>query len=352
MNGWVFRDPISKSLSRAEPYWCTFLTMERRAFLASMAGLLAALRAAEAQQSGKPARIGRLSPSLAETDTPLLEAFRTGMHELGWIEGQTFTIEDRFAEGNPDRLPKLAADLVRQRVDVILAGSHPGALAAKNTTTTIPIVMVTTADPVAGGLVPNFARPDGNLTGVTGLGQVLSAKRLEVLKAALPGLSRVAVLVNPASAYTAAFLKERQVIARELGLQLWVFEADGPERLKTAFSAMARGRTRGLMVLTDIMFITHRRAVIDLATSHRRPAVYGEREYVNDGGLMSYGANLEDMYRRAAFYVDKILKGARPADLPIEQPTKFELVINLKTARALGLTIPPSLLQRADQVIE
>jgi len=327
--------------------------MNRRVFLTTLTGsLLAAPLAAEAQQTGKPARIGRLSPSLPETDAPLLDAFRKGLHELGWIEGQTFTIEDRFAEGKPDRLPKLAADLVRQRVDVILAGSHPSALAAKDATVTIPVVMVTTADPVAGGLVANFARPAGNLTGVTGLGQVLSAKRLEVLKGAVPRLSHVAVLTNPASAYTGPFLKEREGIARELGLQLRVLEADAPERLKTAFAVMARERARALMVLTDIMFITHRRAIVKLAARHRLPAVYGEREYVNDGGLMCYGANLEDMYRRAAFYVDRILKGARPSDLPIEQPTKFDLVINLKTAKALGLTIPPSLLQRADQVIE
>ena len=325
----------------------------RRAFVMALGGcLLAWPRAAEAQQAGKPFRVGRLSPSLQETDAPLLDAFRKGMHELGWIEGQTFTIEDRFAEGKPDRLPDLAADLVRQRVDVILAGSHPGALAAKNATATIPVVMVSTADPVAGGLVANFARPTGNLTGVTGLGQVLIAKRLEVLKGAVPGLRHVAVLTNPASAYTAPFLKQREDIARELGVQLRVLEADAPDRLKNAFAAMVRDRAGALMVLTDIMFITHRRAIVELAARHRLPAVYGEREYVNDGGLMCYGANLEDMYRRAAFYVDRILKGARPADLPIEQPTKFDLVINLKTARVLGLKIPQSLLLRADQVIE
>jgi len=327
--------------------------LDRRTFLGTLAaGLFAGQVASEAQQAGRPARIGRLSPSLAETDAPLLDAFRKGLHELGWIEGQTFTIEDRFAEGKPDRLPNLAADLVRQRVDVILAGSHPAALAAKKATTTIPVVMVTTADPVAGGLVANFARPAGNLTGVTGLGQVLSAKRLEVLKEAVRVLSHVAVLTNPASAYTGPFLKEREGIARQLAMQLRVFEADAPEGLRTAFAAMARGRAGALMVLTDIMFITHRRAIVELAARHRLPAVYGEREYVNDGGLMCYGANLEAMYRRAAFYVDRIINGARPPDLPIEQPTKFDLVINLKTAKALGLTIPPALLQRADQVIE
>ncbi len=325
--------------------------MDRRAFLGAL-GLLAAPVAIEAQPPRKPARIGRLSPSLEQTDAPLLDAFRKGMREFGWIDGQTFTVEDRFAEGKPERLPELVADLVRQRVDVILAGSVPGALAAKNATTTIPVVMVTTGDPVAGGLVVNLARPMGNLTGVTGLGQELSAKRLEVLKGAMPGLSRVAVLTNPASAYTGPFLKERERIARVLRVRLRVLEADSPDELRPAFATMASERAGALMVLTDIMFITNRRAIVDLAARYRLPTVYGEREYVNDGGLMSYGASLEDMYRRAAFYVDRILKGARPADLPIEQPTKFELVLNLKTAKALGLTIPPSLLQRADQVIE
>ena len=327
--------------------------MNRRAFLSTLSGsLLAAPLSAAAQKSGQPARIARLSPSLAETDAPLTESLRKGLHELGWIEGHTFTIEDRFAEGEPDRLPTLAADLVRHRVDVIVAGSHPAALAVKHATNTIPVVMVTTADPVTAGLVANFAQPDGNLTGVTGLGQVLSAKRLEVLKEAVPGLRHVAVLTNPVSAYTGPFLKERDSIARQLAIRLRVFEADSPERLKVAFTAMGRGRVGALMVLTDIMFITHRRKIVELAASQRLPAVYGEREYVNDGGLMCYGANLEDMYRRAAFYVDKILRGARPSDLPIEQPTKLDLIINLKTARALRLSIAPALLQRADQVIE
>ena len=327
--------------------------MDRRTFIGTLTGsLLAAPLAAEAQQAGKRARIGRLSPSLQETDAPLLDAFRRGMHDLGWIEGQTFTIEDRFAEGKQDRLPGLAADLVRQRVDIILAGSNPGALAAKKATATIPVVMVTTGDPVGGGLVTNLARPAGNLTGVTGIGEALSAKRVQVLKEAVPRSSRLAVLTNPVSSYTGPFLKEREGIARDLRVQLRVLEASGPDQLKTAFDAMAKDRVGALLVLTDIMFITHRRAIVDLAALHRLPALYGEREYVNDGGLMCYGANLEDMYRHAAVYVDRILKGARPLDLPIEQARKFDLVINLKTAKALGLTLPPALLQRADQVIE
>jgi putative ABC transport system substrate-binding protein len=328
--------------------------MRRRRVIAGLLVSLVAPLAGGAQQAGKRARIGRLSPSLPETDAPLLDAFRKGLHELGWIEGQTFTMEERFAEGKPEQLPKLAADLVRHRVDVILAGSNPGALAAKNATATnpIPVVMVTTGDPVGSGLVTNLAHPPGNLTGVTGLGEALSAKRVQVLKEAVPKISRVAVLTNPASPYTGPFLKEREGIARELRVQLRVLEANSLDGLKTAFAAMASERVGALMVLTDIMFITHRRAIVELAATHRLPALYGEREYVNDGGLMCYGANLEDMYRRAALYVHRILRGARPADLPIEQPTKFDLVINLRTAKALGLTIPPSLLLRADQVIE
>ena len=327
--------------------------MDRRRFLlTSLAGALAAPFAAEAQQAGKSARIGRLSPSSPETDAPFLDAFRKGLHDLGWIEGQSFTIEGRFAGGEPDRLPQLAADLVRRRVDVILAGSNPGALAAKNATITIPVVIVTTADPVGGGLVASLGRPAGNLTGVTALGHVLSAKRLEVLKGAVPGLSRVAVLTNPASPYTAPFLKERESIARELGMQLRVLEAPAPDRFETAFATMASERAGALMVLTDVMFITHRRAIVALAAQRRLPAVYFDREFVDAGGLMFYGASLADMYRRAAVYVDKILKGAKPGDLPIQQPIQFALAINLKTAREIGVTIPQTLLIRADEVIQ
>ena len=314
--------------------------------------LLAVPVAAEAQPAGKIARIGRLSPLTAEADQRLLGAFRKGLAELGWVEGQHFTVESRFAEGQYDRLPQLAADLVRQRVDVILAGSNPGATAAKRATSVIPIVIVTTADPVEGGLVTSLARPGGNLTGVTAAGQDLSAKRLELLKEAVPGVTRVAVLSNPTSPYTGPFLKERERTARALGVQLRVLEAQDPGTFERIFAVMSSERTQALMVLTDIMFITHRSRIVQMAAKSRLPAVYGEQEFVGAGGLMFYGASLAAMYGRAAGYVDKILKGAKPADLPVEQPTQFDLVINLKTAKALGLTIPPSLLRRADQVIE
>jgi putative ABC transport system substrate-binding protein len=298
------------------------------------------------------ARIGRLSPLSAETDAPNLAAFRKGLRELGWIEGQHFTIEARFAGGKPERLAGLAADLVRQRVDVILTGSNAGALAAKTATGTIPIVMVTTGDPVGGGIVASLGRPGGNVTGVTALGQVLNVKRLELIKEAVPGVTRVAALINPASPYTAPFLKEREGAARSLGLEVRVLEAPDPGSFEKAFAAMAIERAGALMVQTDAMFITHRRRIVELVARSRVPAVYGEREFVDAGGLMFYGASLADMYRDAAGYADKILKGAKPADLPVEQPTKLELIINLKTAKALGLTIPQSLLLRADQVIE
>jgi putative ABC transport system substrate-binding protein len=327
--------------------------MDRRAFIGTLAGgFLAAPLAAEAQPAGKAARIGRLSPLSAETDVPNLAAFRKGLRELGWIEGQHFTIESRFADGQATRLPDLAAELVRQRVDLILTGSNPGALAAKNATATIPIVMVTTGDPVAGGLVASLARPGGNVTGVTALGQMLNAKRLELIKEAVPGVTRVAVLTNPASPYTAPFLKEKDDAARALGLQLPILEARDAVGLDGAFAALATQRAGALMVQTNPLFIRYRRRIVELAARSRVPAVYGEREFVDAGGMMFYGASLADMYGDAAAYADRILKGSKPADLPVEQATKLKLVINLKTAKALGLTFPPSLLHRADQVIE
>lgn len=308
--------------------------------------------AAQGAKSGKTARIGRLSPLSAETDAPGLDAFRKGLRDLGWIEGRDFVIETRYADGNPERLPELAAQLVRQRVDLILAGSNPGTLAAKMATTTIPIVMVTTGDPVGGGLVASLAQPGGNVTGLTALGHALSAKRLELLKEAVPGVARVAVLTNPASPYTGPFLKERENLAQALGVRLQVVEAQDPTKFEQAFAKMARERAGALMVLTDGMFITHRRRLVELAAKSRLPAVYPELEFVSAGGLMFYGASLVDQYHHAAVYADKILKGTKPADLPVEQPTKLELVINRKTAKALGLAIPSSLLVRADHIVE
>jgi putative ABC transport system substrate-binding protein len=324
----------------------------RRAFLVGTTALLAAPLAARAQAPRKTVRIRRLSPLSAEGDVPFMSAFRQALQELGWADGRSFTLVSRFAEGRAERLPTLAASLVQDGVDVILAGSNPGALAAKNATTTVPIVMVTTGDPIGGGIVPSLAHPGGNVTGLTALGGALSAKRLEALKGALPGLQRVGVLVNPTAPYTGPFLAEREAVARDLGLRLQVHEARGPRELEAAFAAMARERAEAVMVLTDVMFITERRAIVDLGTRHRLPGVYFDRQFVDAGGLMFYGASLVHMYRRAAVYVDRILKGARPADLPIEQPTIFELVVNLRAARALGLKLPPAFLARADALIE
>ena len=327
--------------------------MDRRRFLlTSVAGTLGWPLGGEAQQTAKPARVGRLSALSPDADAPFMTAFRQGMRDLGWIEGQSFTLVSRFAEGKADRLPQIAARLVRDGVDVIVSGSSPAALAAKDVTTRVPIVIVTTGDPIADGIVPSLAHPGGNVTGLTALGGVLTSKRLAVLKEALPGLKHVAVLINPNSSYATAFLKERDEIARELRLELRVLSAHSSGELPGAFGALTRERAEAIMVISDPMFITERRTIVDLAERHRTPAIYFDRAFVRAGGLMFYGASLVEMYRRAATYVDRVLKGARPADLPIEQPTTFELVINLKSAKALGLTIPSSLMARADQVIE
>jgi putative tryptophan/tyrosine transport system substrate-binding protein len=310
---------------------------------------------AAAGQEAKPSRvvrIGRLSPLSADADAPNLAAFRQGMRERGWVEGKTFTIEGRFATGQSARLPELARDLVRQRVDLILVGSNPGALAARGATDTIPIVMITTGDPVAVGLVKSLARPGGNVTGLTALGQQLDAKRLELIKEAVPGVTRVGLLANPNSLYTPGLLTRKDAAARVLGLELPVVEAPAPDHLERAFAALAAARVGAVMVQTDAMFITHRRRIVELAGRSRLPAVYGEREFVEAGGLMFYGASFAELYREIAGYADRILKGTRPADLPVEQPTKLELIINLRTARALGLTIPSSVMGRADRLLE
>jgi putative ABC transport system substrate-binding protein len=303
-------------------------------------------------QGQKIARVARLSPLSADADAANLTAFRARMRELGWVEGRNFMLEARFADGRAARLPTLAAELVRQGVDVILTGSSPGALAAKRATSTIPIVMVTTGDPVGDGIVASLARPGANVTGVTALGQALNMKRLELIKEAVPGVRRVAVLLNPASFYTAPLVEERERAERALGLEVRLLDAAGPENLQAAFAAMRTERISALMVQTNALFITHRKLIVELAAKSGIPAVYGEREFVEAGGLMFYGAGLGDMYREAAVYVDKILKGAKPADLPIEQPAKLELIINLKAAKALGMSLPPSVLARADRVIE
>jgi putative ABC transport system substrate-binding protein len=329
----------------------------RREFIGTLAGgLLALPLAAEAQQAAKVPRIGYVSTNLA-ANPHLSEAFRQGLRDLGYVEGRNVVIEYRSAEGKLERLPALAAELVALKVDVIVAASTLAALAAKQATRTLPIVFAGAGDPAQSGLVTSLARPGGNVTGLSLLAPELVGKRLELLKQAVPGVTRVAVLWQPGGGGLGDrtekdMLKGAEVAARALGMRLQFVEARGPADIDRAFSEMTRARAGALTVLGSTMFFSEQRRLVDLAAKNRLPAVYGLREYVDAGGLMSYGPNVADLYRRAATYVDKILKGAKPADLPVEQPTKFELVINLKTAKALGLTIPPSLLGRADEVIQ
>jgi putative tryptophan/tyrosine transport system substrate-binding protein len=329
--------------------------MERRTFMAMLTGgIVVAPFTAEAQQAAKIARIGYLAPNLAASPHTH-EAFRQGLRDLGYVEGRNVVIEYRDAEGKFERLHALAAELVALKVDVIVAPNTVGALAAKQATRTLPIVFATAGDPVTSGLVTSLARPGGNVTGLSILAPELVGKCLEQLKQAVPGVSRVAVLWEPGAVgerTDRVMLKAAEVAARALGVRLQFVEARGPADFDRAFSDMTRARAGALTVLGSTMFGTERRRLVDLAAKNRLPAVYPWREFVDAGGLMAYGTNVADLYRRAATYVDKILKGAKPADLPVEQPTKFELVINLKTAKALGLTIPQSLLQRADQVIQ
>ncbi len=328
--------------------------IDRRTFLAGTgAVLLCAPLTADAQPAGKVPRIGFLGTRTLSDTSSGLDAFRQGLRELGWVEGQNIVIDYRFAEGRFDRLPDLAAELVRLKVAIIVAAPTPAAVAAKKATETIPIVAIALGDPVGIGLIANLARPGGNVTGLTfSVGLEIGAKQLELLKETVPKVRRVAILSNPGNPGQALSIKHLNVAARSLGVQLQLLEARGPNEFDGVFAAMAKEHVGALLVVADSMFNLHRTRLADLAARSRLPAAYGLRENVEAGGLMSYGPSVRDLFRRGATFVDKILKGAKPADLPVEQPTKFELVINLKTAKALGLTIPPSLLGRADQVIQ
>jgi putative tryptophan/tyrosine transport system substrate-binding protein len=329
--------------------------IDRRTFFASTgAVLLAAPLAAEVQQATKIARIGYLTLNRA-AGPHRLEAFLQGLRDLGYVEGRNVVIEYRDAEGKSERLPALAAELVALKVDVIVAGGGAqAALAAKQATNTLPIVFAATADPVGSGLVTSLARPGGNVTGLSLIFPELVGKCLEQIKQAVPGVNRVAVLWQP-GAYGERtekdMLKAAEVAGQALGLRLQVVEARDPAVFDRAFSEMTKARAGALTVLGSVTFANERRRLVDLAAKNRLPAAYMDRDYVDAGGLMSYGPNVAELFRRAATYVDKILKGAKPGDLPVEQPTKFELVINLRTAKVLGLTIPPSVLGRADGVI-
>jgi putative tryptophan/tyrosine transport system substrate-binding protein len=316
--------------------------------------LLLAPPSAAAQQPTQIPRIGLLSilSASARSNADRVGAFRAGLRELGYVEGQNIVIEYRYADGKYDRLPGLAAELVSLKMNIIVAVGLPAIVAAEQATGTIPIVMATSLDPVAVGLTGSLARPGRNITGLSAMAPELVGKQLELLKELVPKVSRVALLGNPANPGTAAMVRRAQDAASNLSLRLQAFEARTPGEIDSAFAAMTSARAGALVVLLDGMFAVYQARIADLATKHRLPAVSGFPEYGEAGGLLVYGSSFVERYRRAATYVDKILKGAKPADLPVEQPTKFELVINLKTAKALGLTIPQTLLLRADEVIQ
>jgi ABC-type uncharacterized transport system substrate-binding protein len=322
--------------------------MDRRRFLlTSLAGALATPLAAEAQQPGRYPRVGFLRNG-APPKT-FLDGLRQGLRDAGYVEGQNIVIEFQLPD-TAERLPAAAAELVHRRVDVILASGTPPVPAASRATTTIPIVFVASIDPIATGLAVSLARPGGNVTGLAAVHADLMGKRLELLREAVPGLTRVALVGQEVNPGNAEYLRQADVAARNLGIGVQHVAARGPDDFERAFKA---ARTANALIqLDDVLFTSHRKHVVELARKHHLPGMYGFREFPEAGGLMSYGPDLADLYRRAAGYIDRILKGAKPEDLPIEQPTKFELVLNLKTAKALGLTIPPSLLARADQVIE
>jgi putative ABC transport system substrate-binding protein len=321
--------------------------------LALVLALVATPLAAEAQRAGKVPRIGFLSFLSASVMVHREASFRQGMRELGWVDGQNIVIERRFAEGRHEKLHELAAELVRLKVDVIVAPSNVATLAAKQATPTIPIVMVVSADAVGQGFIASLARPGGNVTGLSSdPGPEIAGKRLDLLKEAVPKLSRVGGLIDPGFPASAVYRNVAEAAAPKLGMTLQHAEVREPTHFEKAFAAMIQQRAQAILVYGSTMFLSHLREIVDLTAKHRLPDIYWNRDAVAMGGLMSYGVSHPDLYRRAAAYVDKILKGAQPAEMPVEQPTKFELVINLKTANALGLTIPQALLLQADHVIQ
>jgi putative ABC transport system substrate-binding protein len=324
--------------------------MERRNFISGAVAVLAAPLAAEAQPTGKVYRIGILEAIPAAQNAANLGALRKGMRNLGYVEGRNLIIEYRSADGRAERFPDLASELVRLKVDLIVTRGTPAARAAKNATGTIPVVMATMGDPRA--IVASFARPGGNITGVTTFSTELTAKRIELLKELIPNLSRVALLHNMGNPAAPPEWEETKTAARSLGLQAELLDVRSQGDLGRAFELAVRQHVDALVIGIDGLTQMHQQTIVDLVAHNRLPAAHPARDFVEAGGLIAYGVNYPDLYFRFASFVDKIFKGAKPADLPVEQPTKFELVINLKTAKALGLTIPPSLLQRADQVIE
>jgi ABC-type uncharacterized transport system substrate-binding protein len=328
--------------------------MDRRTFIGSLAGgLVAAPLAVEAQRAGKAWRIGYLDQGSTARSTAYVDGLREGLRDLGWVDGRNIVIEVRLAEGKTDQLPRLAAELVRLKMDIIVTSTTPAALAAKQATTTIPIVIGFAADPVGSGIVASLAHPGGNITGWTHSGLELRAKYLELLKEAVPDATRIGVLWNPANQVHGPSLKVIEAAAQRLKVELHLAGVQDPQEFETAVLGLVKKGVRALVVFPDGMFLTQATTIIALAARHHLPAIYGAKDYAELGGLMAYAANFTEMHRTlSASLVDKILKGAKPANLPVAQPTKFDLLINLKTAKALGLTIPPSLLQRADRVIE
>ena len=328
------------------------MNIRRRSLVASGMTLLAAPGAVFAQTPGKTPRIGYLS--LRSGPESQDEAFRQGLRELGYVEGKNISVEYRWADSKPDRIPALAEELVRLKVDVIVCagGGTAVILAVKKAVRTIPVVFQASGDPVSAGFVASLDRPGGNLTGVSGLTGDLNEKRLDLLKQAVPGVSRVAVLVNPTTINAGAILKGLEAAARTLKVKLQVVEARDPQTIDAAFAAMTRAPPEALLVVNSTIFFAQREQIVGLAAKSRLPGIFDQRQFAEAGGLLSYGASLANNYKRLASYVDRILKGAKPADLPVEQPTRFELIINAKTAKALGLTIPQSLLLRADEVIQ
>jgi len=327
--------------------------MDRRAFIGTMTGaLLAAPLAAEAQPTGKVYRIGFLGNSTEALEANLVGPFREGLRERGYVEGRDLTIEYRWAEGAYERFPALIAELIALKVDIIVTAGTPAALAVKRSTTTIPVVMAAIGDPIGTGLVKSLARPGGNLTGLVAIAPDLEGKRLELLTQIVPKLLSVAFLANPANPLHVTSEKQASAAAKALHLKVVFFPVRADGEFDHAFQAIVGQRSGALIMLADRLFLHHRARIVEFTARHRLPAVYAYNELVQVGGLMSFGPSYPEMHRRAAYFVDRILKGARATDLPMEQPSKFELILNLRTARTLGLVIPQEVLQRADQVIE
>jgi putative ABC transport system substrate-binding protein len=326
--------------------------MRRREFVGLIGGAATWPLVARAQHGGKIPRIGFMGNSTAALEANLIGPFREGLREHGYEEGRNVEIVFRWAEGQYERFPALIAELIAANVDVIVTAGTPAALAVKKATSTVPVVMAAVGDPVGSGIVANLAHPGGNITGLSGLAPDLEGKRLELLRELVPHLARVAFFLNPANDFHTVSMRQALAAAQALNIELQPREVSKSEDLDAAFAAIVKDRPDGLLILADRIFLHNRQRMMDFATEHRLPSVNAYRELVEAGGLTSYGPSYEEMHRRAADYVDRILKGARPGDLPVEQPTRFTLVVNLKAAKALGLEVPPALVARADEVIE